>query len=421
MAPISYGWWVIFACFLIAFYSGGGCFFGLTAFFEPIVEEFGWSHTLVSIAFSLRGFEMGIIAPITGFLVDRLGPRKVTFSGVLISGFALILLGLTNSLGMFYGAFVLLALGTSGCSSTALMTAVVHWFKENLGKAMGIVACGFGAGGVLIPLIVWLIEVYQWRCAFIVLGIGMWTLGIPLSFVIRPGPEQYGRMPDGQGAIGPNSIHEGRDGGDEVRFGDALRSKVFWMIGIAEALRMMISMAVVTHVMPYLSSVGMSRANAAFVATSIPLFSIIGRLGFGLLGDLIESKHALALAYCFVGFGILAFSHIHMKWLTLPFLLLFCPGLGGSVPLRGTMIREYFGKASFGRLFGILMGVTAIGGVAGPSVAGWTFDTLRTYQPIWLFFAGIAAISVALILRVEAPQRTGDGSKQEPSATHISR
>ena len=71
MARIFYGWWVVLACFLITLYRSGALSYGFTAFFEPIVEEFGWSYTQVSIAFSLRGLEMGILAPIMGFLVDR--------------------------------------------------------------------------------------------------------------------------------------------------------------------------------------------------------------------------------------------------------------------------------------------------------------------------------------------------------------
>ncbi|MFB0506844.1 MAG: MFS transporter, partial [Thermodesulfobacteriota bacterium] len=174
MAIFFYGWWVVLASFFIILYRSGAVSYGFTAFFEPIVEEFGWSYTQVSIVFSLRGLEMGIVAPIMGFLVDRFGSRKLTFSGVVVLGFGLILLGLTNSLVMFYGAFFLLVLGASGCASTVLMTAVAHWFRRNVGKAMGLVGCGFGAGGILIPLIVRLIDLYQWRTTLIILGLGMW-------------------------------------------------------------------------------------------------------------------------------------------------------------------------------------------------------------------------------------------------------
>ena len=92
MRKIFYGWWVVFACFFITFYIGGTAIFGFTAFFEPIAEETGWSYTQISIAASLRGLEMGILAPIMGFLVDRFGPRKLIFCGTLTVGFGFIFL-----------------------------------------------------------------------------------------------------------------------------------------------------------------------------------------------------------------------------------------------------------------------------------------------------------------------------------------
>jgi len=174
MRKVFYGWWVVFACFLIAFYIGGTVMYSFTAFFEPIAEETGWSYSQISIAASLRGLEAGILAPVAGFLVDHFGPRRLIFFGTLTTGFGFILLNQINSLIMFYGAFVLLALGMSACTSTVLVTAVANWFKKNVGKALGIMACGFGAGGILVPLIVRLIDLYQWRTTLIILGLGMW-------------------------------------------------------------------------------------------------------------------------------------------------------------------------------------------------------------------------------------------------------
>lgn len=200
MARFFYGWGIVSACFLIARYRGGALTYGFTAFFEPLVEEFGWSYTQVSIVLSLRGLEMGILAPFMGFLVDRFGSRKLTFAGIFIMGFALILLSMTDSLVMFYGAFILLVLGAGGSASTVLLTAVAQWFRRNVGKAMGIVACGFGAGGILIPVIVSIIDLYGWRTALIILGLGMWAFGIPFSFILRQRPEQYGYLPDGEPA-----------------------------------------------------------------------------------------------------------------------------------------------------------------------------------------------------------------------------
>jgi len=367
MRKVFYGWWVVFACFLIAFYVAGTIVYGFTVFFEPIAEEFNWSGRLI-------------------------------FYGTLTLGFGLILLSQTNSLTMFYGAFLLLALGVSASASTVLVTAVANWFRKNVGKALGIMACGFGVSGILIPLIVHLIDLYQWRTALIILGLGMWVLGIPLSFVIRHKPEQYGYLPDGETSIEQVPAFKSQDG--KVGFKEVLRNRNFWHLTIAEAIRTMIAMAVITHVMPCLSSLGIPRSRAALIATFIPLLSIIGRLGAGWLGDILDKRHVMAGAYSLAGAGILAFSYAQTTWLIIPFLILFPLSLGAGV-LRGSIVREYFGITSFGRIFGLMVGITAVGGIIGPFTAGWTYDTLGSYHPIWLIFAGISIIPVILMLTME--------------------
>ena len=176
---IFYGWWIVLACFFIAFYVAGIIFYGFTAFIDPLVAEFGWSYAQISFAASLRGLEMGIMAPLVGFLVDRFGSRRLLTSGIIILGFGIILLGYTRSLFMFYCSFVLMAFGAGGCTSVVTLTAIANWFDKNVGKAMGVMVSGFGASGLLIPAIVWLIGVYGWRTAVIMLGIGAWILLLP--------------------------------------------------------------------------------------------------------------------------------------------------------------------------------------------------------------------------------------------------
>jgi len=158
---VFYGWWVVSASSLIALYAGGIIFYGFTAIFEPIANEFGWSYAQISLAASIRGVEMGLLSPLFGMLADRWGPRRLIFSGGVITALGLILLSYTTSLAMFYGAFVLVAIGISACSMTVLMIAVANWFKRRVGLASGIAASGFGFGGLLVPVIVRLIDIYE--------------------------------------------------------------------------------------------------------------------------------------------------------------------------------------------------------------------------------------------------------------------
>ena len=118
---VFYGWWIVGACFLLSLYTGGTFILGFTAFFEPIANEFGWSYTQVSLAASLRGANMGLLAPLMGFLVDRWGPRRLILGGIVLLGIALILLSRVTSLSMFYGTFIIVAFGISGLSPTVFI------------------------------------------------------------------------------------------------------------------------------------------------------------------------------------------------------------------------------------------------------------------------------------------------------------
>ena len=127
---IFYGWWIVITCLLISAYTTGVIGSGFTAIFEPIVEEFGWTHAKVSIAASIRGFEGGILAPIVGLLFNRLGARKMIFAGIAVTGLSLILLSYTYSLWMFYVAIFLVATSMSTTAGVIPIAVVGNWFSR---------------------------------------------------------------------------------------------------------------------------------------------------------------------------------------------------------------------------------------------------------------------------------------------------
>jgi len=145
-----YGWWIVAASFVLFLVIGGTTFYGFTAFFNPIVAEMGWTRAQTSLAFSLRSIEGGIMRPAFGFLIDRVGPRKCIFAGMLVIGTALILMSRTDSLYYFYGTFLLLALGSTAALGFAEYAAVANWFKRRRAFALGILSAGYGLSGVMI-------------------------------------------------------------------------------------------------------------------------------------------------------------------------------------------------------------------------------------------------------------------------------
>jgi len=383
---------------------GGAVFYGFTAIFEPIAGEFGWSYTLISIAASIRGLEAGLLAPVVGILVDRWGPRRVIFGGVLLMSAGLMLLSQVHSLVMFYFAFVLMSLGVSSCGISVTVTAVAHWFRRRVGLASGIMICGYGSSGILVPLIVRLIDLYQWRMSIAILGVGMLAIGLPLSLLVRHKPEQYGYLPDGEeggGAVSDAGSVRPRIEATSIGARQAMRTRAFWFVVLALMPQFVAVPAVVTHVMPYLSSVGIARTMSGLVAMAIPLLSIGGRFGFGWFADRYVAKRMSALALIMLTLGLVCFEHVSpgWSWLLVPFLVLFGFGYGGNVTLVGVLLREHFGRGNFGTIIGIAWGILMVGNMVGPTIAGWAFDHWGSYQGTWLVMAGgafIGAIIMAL-------------------------
>jgi len=408
---IFYGWWIVGACFVISLYTGGVVFYGFTAFFEPLVDRFHWSYAQISFAASLRGMEAGLLAPLVGMLVDRWGSRRLLVSGSIISTLGLIFLSRTTSLGMFYGSFLLLAVGMSICSSTVLVTAVANWFRKKIGIATGIVVSGYGFSGLLVPAIVKLIDTYEWQKAVTILALGMLIICLPLSLVVRHKPEQYGHQPDGERSDPPTTndtpaqiqIQEA-----EVGTRQALKSRTFWHIALSLLCQAMIVSSVVTHIMPYLTTIEIGRAKASLIASLLSLVSISGRLGLGWLGDRFNKTRLMATAFAFMALGLLCFGFTSpgRTWLLIPFLILFSIGYGGNNTLRASVIREFFGRTNFGAIHGFVLGIIALGSIAGPPLAGWVFDKWASYQPIWLAFASVAALAMLIALSIPPLART---------------
>jgi MFS family permease len=417
---IFYGWWIVLVSIILTFFSGGTFFYGFTVFFNPIREGFGWTATVTSVAFVFRGLETGLMSPIAGFLVDRVGPRKLALCGWGIIGLGFLLMSRINSLWAFYGSFVIISTGLSFGAFVVLNAAVANWFTKKRSRALALVNVGMGASGLLVPLLALSVGQFGWRTSLFIIGIGLWVICLPLCLVMRHKPQQYGYLPDGDTATAipgatngsvlhsPNDVMKQDSGSSIVDFTakEALRTRAFWLLSLAYFFTHIALSAVMAHVVPYLESVDIPSALAATVVTGMTLCSLIGRLGFGFLGDFTNKRYLVAIGLVLQTIGIFAFSCIDADrvWLIVPFLLAYAPGYGGPIPLRAALLADYFGGSSFGTIFGWVALVVMIGGLVGPVVAGWIFDVMGSYRLAWQLLALVIIPAIPLILLAKPPR-----------------
>ena len=404
--PIFYGWWIVLAGSISQAYTSGTFWQGFGAFFDPIIDQFGWSRALTAGAMSLQRTESGAISPFVGWFVDKFGPRNVMLFGTGLTALGFILLSRIQELWQFYAAFLVLTIGLSFGTFLIVTTAVANWFVENRSKALSITMAGSGLGGVLVPVIIWLIATTDWRTGLVVVAIGHLVIGIPVSFVMKSRPEDYGLLPDGALPEEPDELSGSEDAArrrtalsSEVNMTtrQALTSRVFWQLAIAMGVSGMVISASI-HQIPAITSFGISRNIAGFAILGVSLFSVAGRLGSGFFGDRLDKRHVIAVSLFLQFVGTMVFAFSSELWHLAIFIVTWGVGFGASIPVRFALIADLFGRRHYGSIMGTLMTTSAIFGVIAPVLVGWLFDIRGNYREPFALMAFSVLIAIPMIL-----------------------
>ena len=400
------GWNIAGAGMVIAFYVDGVGFWGFSGFFREIIREFSWDRTVAAVAPSLQRLQSGVLAPITGMMIDRWGPRHTMMLGFFVSGAGFMLLSRIENLWQYYLSFVLIAFGLSAGSFIVIAAALNNWFVRKRGRAISILILGPGLSGALGGIWILIIPIFGWRDTLLVAGLGFWVVCMPLTYlVMKDKPEPYGYLPDGD-EPGSEAPAEGAAGGGEapvLPIRTILRDRGYLQYVGASALNSA-SFAVVTFAADALDSYGFSN----FIAGSIFIFgfalpSLPARLAAGWMADNFDKRLIFGGSLALQMAGTLLFAAATVPWMAFVAAAMMGMGIGTNSPARLSLQAEYWGKGVFGRLSGIQMGISSIPAILAPVFVGFMFDTSGSYRLAFALLTVPLTLAVLLALTIPRP------------------
>ncbi|MFW6151269.1 MAG: MFS transporter, partial [Chloroflexota bacterium] len=378
MRKVFYGWWVVAGAFALLFCAVGTHFYGFPVFYEAMVSDMGWSRGETAAALSIGIFVLGGSSPLIGGLIRKVGQRPVMVGGSILAGTGFVLLSTVEHLWQFYLYYgVVLSAGIAGMYLIPTMSAVERWFEQKRSTALGIATAGIGAGGaIMAPLASVLIEHYSWQTAFLVLAVIVVSIGVPVGAIVMRTPEEKGRRP--LAASGRHHTQE-PDAVTGVTLHQALRERAFWCISVGGLFWAWAYGTGIVHQVAYAVDMGIERVVAAGAVGFLTAFSIVGRLGFGRLGDALDKRYVFMLGTCLqVAAFIVLLNATNVAMLYL-YAFLVGVNIGGIAPILPGLIVDYFGRRYFSVIYGISFFTLTLGQVIGPFYGGWIFDTTGSY------------------------------------------
>jgi MFS family permease len=415
---IYHGWWIVLCSWLGDFFATGITMYTFGLFFKPMGDELGWSRGAISFAFTLRALVTMALGPVAGRILDRWGPRLLMGGGALVAGASLLALSQVHTLLQFYLVFgILWSIGFTTMGGMVTTTVVAKWFVRIRGRAIAIAVMGISTGGMLlVQLSAFVIRGYGWRTAWIVLGLLVLAIVVPLALLLmRRQPEDMGLRPDGDSDASPAPTPAGprrrwrlptprKRQERDWTLREAIHTPALWLLVVASNLSGLAMSTVTLHQVPLLQDRGLSLTVAAGGMTFFAMGSLTAKVIWGVVADYVPLRYLAALNFLgSAGIMGLLFS---VNSASAAFIYGGVAGfiMGANPVVQSLLWPEYFGRAALGTIRGALMPLSALSSGFGPYLGGVLFDRTRSYGLLLAVLIGAAALAGLLILLARPPQ-----------------
>ena len=421
--PFYYGW-VIVALVFLSTLSSSGVRSALPVFINPLEAEFGWSRTSISWAGGISLLLLGIGAPISGWLQDRYGPRRVMLGGLMLLATGALASTMMRELWHLIAVWGLVV-GIAGAGLGSVLTATVgqRWFVARRGLVLGILNSAYSTGQLIfIPVLMSVVVVVGWRVACLMMVTVCLVVAGLVAVGLRNDPADVGLEPLGAGAppAGQPFTRVEASAGQSIRPAkaavpamgilDAAKTSTFWLLcGCYFVCGSTANGLVGVHLIPHAIERGIPAVNAAWTVGVMGGMNFVGTLLSGWLTDRVDARKLLAAVFALRGGSLFILPYVQDFNGLAIFGVIYGLDWFASVPPVIYIAGETFGKRSIGRIFGWIFLCHQLGAFVSAVGAGTIFDWVGRYEPAFLIggFVGLAGAAMALTIRLRTDSDRG--------------
>lgn len=404
----------------------GGASYAFSVFIRPLEAEFGWSRPETVAAFSVAMFAIGAFMWITGFLVDKYGPRIPFFIGASLMVLSQVLsarVDTVTELIITYGIIGGMGIGMTYCASTIATTT--RWFPEpsKRGLTVGLSVAGFGMGSAFAsPLWTAAIAVYGWRVTYTMTGVVFAVVLGVIGSILRFPPNTWDFAP-GKGwqprkATNAKMSKALPANNNDFTFAQAIVTPQIWITSFMFFASIFGGLMAVSQLAAFATDkppagVGVAPAVAAMAITIQAVFNGIGRPAWGYISSKIGTRTAYILAISTMIVAMLTLANAS----NLPTLILGAVlngfAFGGTLALNPIITAAFFGSSFIAAIYGFVFFLGfGFGGLFGPMAGAFIRDSTSTYQAAFYAAAGVALLS--LVVAVLFIPKTGQEKLAAP-------
>ena len=385
------GWRLLVACAVgVGFSAIALPFYSIGPLTKPVEAAMGWTRADIQLAIIFSSGIGALTAPITGWMIDRFGPRAVALPSIVGVSLGLFIAARAASLSGFYLGYALAAILGAGTNPVLWSRVIAGQFERARGFALGLALVGTALVSIAMPYIVALLHSrLGWRHALD--GLAMLPLLVSLPIVF------FWLRPREHVAVKSSTESSGSSlPGLTVR--QALTGYRFWVLGLSILAGYLAISGVLSNLVPALSDRGFDPVKAATIAGTVGFAMIPGRV---LVGYLVDRFWAPGVAFAVVAMPAMS-CLLFVNTDSEPLLFLACALLGlaagAELDLLAFMAARYFGLAHYSKIYALLYACLAVGSATAPFFFASVHDASGSYDVAFLVSGGLFAVGGLLFL-----------------------